>query len=183
MSGPPLPTAPVPVLDAAAAPRAQSGTRQLDDRLFLACALAWGAGVIHVAAAVSHLDEFVLFAVFFEVLALAQFAWGVALYRAPSRRLLLVGAIGSLAVVALWAVSRTSGLPIGPSPWRRPEAVGLLDSLATADELALAAIVFLRIRAKSARRWERRVGTVVAAVALGLLLTSSLALVSGGHVH
>ncbi len=170
------------MLDTATAPAIESGTRQLDDRLFLACALAWGAGVIHVAAAVSHLDEFVLFAVFFEVLAVAQFAWGVALYRAPSRRLLLWGAIGSLVVVALWTVSRTAGLPIGPSPWR-PEAIGLLDSLASADEIALAAMVFWRIRATSARPWERRVENVVAVVALGLLLMSSLALVAGGHVH
>jgi putative NADH-flavin reductase len=55
----------------------------------------------------------------------------------PSRRLLVVGAVGNLAIVALWGVTRTVGIPIGPTPWR-PEAVGTADALAVQLELALA---------------------------------------------
>ena len=82
---------------------------------------------------------------FFVLLAAAQFLWGVAVYRSPSRWLLSVGAIISLAVAVLWIVSRTSGLPIGPEPWT-PEAVGAVDSIATANEVVLALLVFFHLR-------------------------------------
>jgi Na+-transporting methylmalonyl-CoA/oxaloacetate decarboxylase gamma subunit len=144
-----------------------------DDRLLVLCGLSWAAGLIHVAAAVTHLDEYALYAIFFEALAVVQFGWGVALYRSPSRRLLVFGAVLSVLVVALWVVSRTAGLPIGPEPWR-PEAVGALDALASADEALLAALTAARLRGSG-----RPLGH---AAALGLILLSSLAL-AGGPVH
>jgi len=111
----------------------------LDDRLLIVCGLAWGAGLIHVGAAIEHVSEYALHAVFFGVLAAAQFGWGVALYRRPAPRLLWVGAVASLMVVGLWVASRTSGLPIGPHPWS-PEAIGATDVIATADEVVLALV-------------------------------------------
>jgi hypothetical protein len=148
---------------------------RVDDRLFALCGLAWAAGLIHVAAAISHLDEYALYAVFFEVLAMAQFAWGYAVYRAPTPRLLTVGAIASVLVVALWIVSRTAGMPIGSEPWR-PEAVGPLDALASADELILALLVAMRLRGPGR--------SLAHGAAVCVILLSSLALTSGaGHVH
>jgi hypothetical protein len=147
--------------------------RRVDDRLFALCGLSWAAGLIHVAAATTHLDEYALYAVFFEVLALAQFAWGVAVYRAPSRALLGAGAVVSVLVVVRWIVSRTIGLPIGPEPWHA-EAVGPLDSLASADELLLALLVTVRLRAPGR--------SLAHGSAVCLILLSSLAL-AGGPAH
>ena len=146
---------------------------RLDDALIVACGLAWGAGLIHVVAAFDHVDEYVPFAVFFALLAPLQFAWGVAVYRRPDRRLLIAGAVGSLAIVALWILSRTTGVPIGPQAWQ-PERVGVLDAICSADEAVLAALVFVP---RSLRRPALGFGTM-------LILTSSLVLVGGGgHVH
>ena len=146
-----------------------SAPRRVDDALFVCCGLSWAAGLIHVVAAVEHVDEYLLFGLFFALLAPAQFAWGVLAYRRPDRRLLVWGAVANLAVVALWVVSRTIGLPIGPD---QPEAVGPVDAVCSADELVLALLVL----GAGPRKPLIALGTV-------LVLTSSLVLVGGGHVH
>jgi hypothetical protein len=153
----------------------QTPKPRLDDTLFAACGLAWGAGIIHLQAAIGHLGESVLYAVLFDLVACAQFAWGVALYRRPGTGVLRAGVAGSLAIVAVWLMSRTTGLPLGPSPWR-PEGVGTLDAIATADELVLALMAVLRLRGRGSSR-------LVTGVALGLILLSSLTPTVGGQVH
>jgi hypothetical protein len=161
---------------------AASGTR-VEDKLFIACGLAWGSGLIHVVAAIQHVDEYLLFAAFFAVLAPVQFAWGVLVYRDQDRRLLVAGAVASLGIAALWTVSRTIGLPIGETAWK-PEAVGALDVVATADELVLAAIVFLHLAAPSRGPLARAFSGLATAAGTFLILASSLALVAGGgHTH
>jgi len=152
----------------------------LDDRLLIVCGLAWGAGLIHVAAAIGHVNEYALHAVFFGVLAAAQFGWGVALYRRPALRLLWVGAVASLMVVGLWVASRTSGLPIGPRPWS-PEAIGATDVIATADEVVLALVVGFQLWPGRGGVLVRRAGYLVTAAGVCLLLLSSLVLLGAGH--
>jgi MFS family permease len=110
--------------------------------VLLAGGLAWAGSLIHVQAAIDHVDEYWLYALFFIALASVQFVWGIALYRFPRRRLLVVGAVISLAVVGLWLLSRTVGLPIGPDR-ASPEPPGLLDVIATADEIGIAGLMVL----------------------------------------
>ena len=159
-----------------------SPSAQLDNRLFIVCGLAWGAALIHVEAAIEHIREYALYAVFFEVLASAQFLWGIALYRYPTRRLLVLGAVTSLMVVALWIASRTCGLPLGPSPWS-PEPVGVIDSAASADELALALLVVLQLLSAGAGGLVRGAGHLASAAGVCLILFSSLAVTLVGHAH
>jgi hypothetical protein len=110
-------------------------------RSLAACvALAWVSAATHVVAAVEHLEEYVPFAIAFAVLTVLQIGWGARAWARPTSRLLLAGAAGSLAVTAVWALSRTVGLPIGPEAGQA-EAVGALDLVATATELALVAVV------------------------------------------
>lgn len=155
--------------------------RKLDERLFVVCGLAWVTSLIHVEAAIQHVDEYMLYAVFFVLLAAAQCGWSIAVYRSPSRMLLSAGAVVSLMVALLWLLSRTSGLPIGPAPGT-PESVGPLDSIATANELALAALVFFQLRRRSTGALARSCAGLTTAMALCLILLSSLALM-GGHAH
>lgn len=162
--------------DAAAGPAAAAAAtagRRIDDRVLVLCGLAWAAGLIHVQAALSHLDVHPVHALLFELVACAQLAWGVALYRRPTRRGLLAGAVGSLAVAAVWALSRTVGVP---GAWS-PEAVGAPDLVATAGELLTAAVALAL-----ARRRDPRSAPVVAAGVV-LVLLGSLVLVGGTHAH
>lgn len=160
---------------------AAAGAR-LDDRLFVLCGLAWAAGLIHVVAAIDHVGEELLYAAFFAFLAPAQLAWGTLLYRRPTARLLQAGAVVSLGVAAIWLVSRTSGLPAGPEPWQ-PEAVGPLDAIATADEVALALVALAELRGPVTGRAVRVLGRVGTAAGVGLILLSSLAIALAGHAH
>lgn len=159
-----------------------STSARLDDRLFITCGLAWCAGLIHAQAAFQHIDEYALYALFFALLAPAQFGWGIALYRWPGRTLLRLGAIGSLLVVALWIVSRTSGLPIGPTPWHA-ESVGATDLIATADEVVLVLLALTQLKQFSGRTISRVPRALLAAAGLLLILSSSLAVIAPAHGH
>lgn len=159
-----------------------SDARDLDTDLLLMCGLAWAAGLIHVQAAIDHLSENRLYAICFIMLTAAQIAWGIALYRSPRRSLLIAGAIGSLGVLAVWILSRTSGLPIGPERGV-PEQLGLLDCVASADEIALVLLVVLQLRP---RRLESEAGGLARLLRAGLvvlILLSSLVLGGGAHAH
>src|SRR5512143_531170 len=72
--------------------------------------LALGAAAIHFASVVPHLDEDWTHGVFFALVAWAQLLWGVAVLVRPSRTVLRIGALGSLAVVLVWVSSRTVGV-------------------------------------------------------------------------
>jgi hypothetical protein len=153
----------------------------LPDWLFVACGLSWGAAMIHVSAAISHAGESGLYTLFFALLAPLQLGWGLLMCRSASRRLLLAGCALSLAVVGVWAMSRITGMPIGPEPWR-PEPVGLVDSLATADELTIVLLAWCFSRSAVLPRGGRtvlRAGSQLLGVVL--ILLSSLALIATGH--
>jgi hypothetical protein len=118
-----------------------SETRSRREATVLLSALAWATAFIHVLAATHHYREWALYGVFFTVLAPAQAIWGGLVFQQiGGRRLLALGGLVNLGVALIWAMSRTTGIPIGPSPWQ-PEALGWHDVMATLNELAMAAIV------------------------------------------
>ena len=67
-----------------------------------------------------------------------QLGWAVLLCRIRNNRMLAVGIAGSLALVAVWGLSRTTGLPFGPEPGV-PEEIGLPDLVSVVLELVTAA--------------------------------------------
>jgi len=158
-----------------------SEARKVDDGILVACGLAVGAGSIHIAAGIEHLHDYALHSAFFWLLAAGQIGLGVALYRSPHSRWLWLGAIGSVAVVALWVVSRTVGLPLGPSAWT-PEPVGITDTIASADELALAALIALWFSSDQ-RPLVVACKRIAMAGGLFLILMGALALTGGEHSH
>jgi diguanylate cyclase (GGDEF)-like protein len=99
------------------------------------------AASVHASICPEHFREATVFGVFFVVLATWQLLWAGLIVARPSRRLLVAGAFSNLATVGVWAVSRTTGTPFGPAPWR-PEPVGSLDVLTCIVELAVAVGVF-----------------------------------------
>jgi hypothetical protein len=148
--------------------------------ILLAAGLAWCTALIHVQASIDHFSEYWLYSLFFIVLALAQAVWGFAIYRNPRRGLLILGAVGSLAVIALWIVSRTTGLPLGPTPGVAEE-VGALDAIATADELLVVILMVLELRRLAPARVLMT--RSLQAVAILLIVLSTLVLGGGFHAH
>jgi hypothetical protein len=101
----------------------------------LAVVSSTAAAGVHAAAGPAHLREATLFGLFFAGSALLQLLWAGAVAIRSSRSLLVAGAVGNLAVVGLWAVTRTLGLPFGLLP--EPEAVGPWDLACAGWELAV----------------------------------------------
>jgi FtsP/CotA-like multicopper oxidase with cupredoxin domain len=129
-----------------------------------------GGGVIHLAVVREHLDEYLLFGLFFIGVGLGQIMAGPLLLLRPSRRVAMGVALSSLALVALWLVSRTVGLPLGPEPWQ-PEEIGLSDiTCVVLEGVAGAVATALVVRGRRPRR-RRLVRTPLAAAPVVLLAT------------
>jgi hypothetical protein len=154
-----------------------AGRRQ--ELVLLTAALAWGAAVIHAVVIPQHLAESAVIGAFFVVAAPAQALWGSWIYRRPGERLLLAGAAGSLAIAALWAFTRVVEVPLGPNAWR-PESVGVLDVLATVDELLTAAFALALAGSRVPVAMVWRFGRPLA---YALLVASLLAPTLGVHSH
>ena len=173
-------------------PAPPSHPRRLADFVAVAAAATAGAGVIHLSVIQEHLEEFWLFGVFFVASGIIQLAWAVAILVRPSRPLLLVGVVGNALIAAVWLMSRTVGLPLGPEVWT-PEEAGSIDLAATG--LQIAAILFVLTVLRAAGRPRRMSLTSfsplpwVAAAAIAGLVTavilqqpsSSAADECGGH--
>ncbi len=101
-------------------------------------ALSVGAAAIHFAVTFSHFSEYLLYGVFFLVIAWAQLIWPAVLVWRPSRLWLGLGIAGNAVIVAVYVASRTTGLPFGPD-LHDTEPVGALDVVSSVLELALIA--------------------------------------------
>lgn len=115
--------------------------------------LCLAAAALHAALIDAHLDEWWGYGLFFVVASIAQAvlglillslprspAWPAGQWRAWKRRLFLAGALGNLAVIALYVVTRTLGIPFFGPEAGEVEAVGALDlptKLAEAGAVAL----------------------------------------------
>lgn len=148
----------------------------------LLASLAWATSLIHVLAAAHHYREWVLYGVFFTILAPAQAIWGGLVFQhSENRRVLLIGGAANLLIAVVWAVSRTTGIPIGPTPWQ-PESVGWHDVMATLNELAMAGIAAGLLGLLPASLSEERLARAARWIAVPLLVVTVLA-ASLAHEH
>jgi hypothetical protein len=143
----------------------------------VSCAAAAGA---HAAVGPAHFREKTVLGLFFAVAAAAQMGWSVAVAMRPSALLLRLGVAGNLALVALWALTRTAGLP-----GLAPEAVGAWDLACVTWEL-VAALACLHVLAGHVAAGTRVAGWIdwdsrarlwayISIVGLGLLSISGAA--------
>jgi hypothetical protein len=130
-----------------------------------------GAAVIHFVVVPGHWDEYWGQGLFFIIAAIAQLLWAVWVVVAPSRLLYLAGAAGNAAIVALWIVTRTYGVPAGPGAGER-EAVEFADTLATVFEvlLVIGALVLSRTVPARPIRWPA--GALTASLVLALVVAA-----------
>jgi hypothetical protein len=155
------------------------------DGLKVAAWLSIAAGAIHAIAMVDHFSHWWLYGAFFLGLTYGQVLWGVAALRAaPSIRSLATAAYLNLAIVGVWLVSRTLGVPVGPDAGTT-EPVGIMDVAATLDQLVLAAYVAVIIRPDLRARRGLRTLLGVHRVRFGMMLCSAsvFAALLGGHSH
>ena len=147
--------------------------------------LSLGAAAIHLVAAPPHYVELGDLGAGFLAAAVLQAAWARAILRGTSSWTIAAGFAINISILCAWLLSRTIGLPVGPTPGLA-EPVGLPDGAATAFELLLVAglaIRWLAIDRRFALRFPaaRPLVALTVVPVLGLvMLTTSLATLAIG---
>jgi hypothetical protein len=139
--------------------------------LYAAAALSLLAALIHLWVAPEHFEEWWGYGAFFVVAAAAQLLYAPIVVLCPARTILLGGIAGNLAIVALYVLTRTVGIPLFGPEAGEVEGLGLVDVCATASEVGIAlslGAVLLRGATPERRRT--------------ILLIAAVALVGVGHV-
>lgn len=136
-----------------------------------ACAALLGAGAVHATVASEHYQEWALAGLFFAGLQVVQTVLAVAVAFWWDRRVAITVVVVNLVTVAVWAVSRTAGLPFGPAGFRQPEAVGVADLACCLLELLAAGLALPTAlgRGPLPLRWPRAAVGTPAAVCVVLL--------------
>lgn len=159
-------------------------SHHLTPLLVIAALASAGAGIIHAAAAPEH-SSWAASVVFFAGLAVFQLAWAAyVLAQRPGTTAAALGGAVNLGALAVWAVSRTSGLPFGPHQ-------GVAESASRADLIASALSLFVVVGAVGLARHGKRqlVGRVRPSLSLGaggfaVTALSVFALTGvAGHAH
>jgi hypothetical protein len=189
-TSPPPPSAPGFGLDAPALSRAfddpDSAGRYLRGTL---AAFSLVAAAIHFAFAPDHFSEEWSHGLAFVLMGWAQLAWGVLLITRPRRWTLAAGIVGNVAIIAVWVVSRTAGLPTWLGGEGGSEGVGNADLLATALEgmIVVGSVALLAIPALARRPiGDARMASALAASAITLALVGASVGINpetSGHTH
>jgi hypothetical protein len=139
--------------------------------LYAAAALSLLAALIHLWATPEHFEEWWGYGAFFLVAALAQTLYAPLVLVRPTRMVLLLGIGGNLAIVALYLLTRTVGIPLFGPEAGEVEGVGLVDLCATASEVGIAAALGAALLRGTTTERRRMI-----------LLIAAVVLVSVGHV-
>lgn len=111
--------------------------------LIRATVIAVSLGLLHILATPLYFEQWLGYGVFFFTAAVLQVMYSMALAVAqPNRSLLWIGIVGNALVIALWAITRTVGVPLGPMAGE-VLPVGWLDGIA--QILAAIQIVHLAV--------------------------------------
>jgi hypothetical protein len=153
-------------LSARSTPR-DSSRLALSASLVVAALGTAGAAAVHATIIRQHFHESWIYGSFFVVAVVAQVAVTIGLLVRPSRRFVGAVLVGSLAIIALWAVTRTLGVPLGPNAGST-EPVGGLDLLAGAFELLTVAGCAWSLWTPRPVSWQLSPMTVDRYVAVGM---------------
>ncbi len=139
--------------------------------LYAAAALSLLAALIHLWVTPEHLEEWWGYGAFFLVTALAQALYAPLVLVWPTRIVLLSGISGNLAIVALYLLTRTVGIPLFGPGAGEVEGAGFVDVCATASEVGIAVALGAALLRET--NTERR---------RTILLVAAVVLVSVGHM-
>jgi hypothetical protein len=139
--------------------------------LYAGAALSLLAGLIHLWVMPEHFEEWWGYGTFFLVTAAVQVLYAPLVLVWPTRMVLLLGIAGNLAIVALYLLTRTVGIPLFGPEAGEVEGFGFVDVCATASEVGIAvALGAALLRATTPERRHT------------ILLIAAVALVGIGHV-
>jgi len=125
---------------------------------WIAAGLSALASLLHGVVTQEHFNEWWGYGAFFVVAAVAQMAYAVVLFVAPwrndargglishlglraERAFYLLGVAGNAAIVALYVLTRTVGIPFFGPQAGEVEAVGIIDVVSKVTELALIGVL------------------------------------------
>ncbi|MFI6673720.1 hypothetical protein [Kribbella sp. NPDC050470] len=131
-----------------------------------------GAGLIHLTVVSEHVAEWWPYGAFFVVLAVAQIAWAVQLLADDLHHPRLVAAVNA-AVIGLWLVTRTTGLPVGPEPWEA-EALGTADLVCSGLEAVVVVLLMLTARRPNVQESTALTKVQLRMIAVGALATAAV---------
>jgi hypothetical protein len=134
--------------------------------LYAAAALSLLAGLLHLWVAPEHFEEWWSYRAFFLAAAAAQILYVPIVLLLPTRIVLLLGIAGNLAIVVLYLLTRTVGIPLFGPEAGEVEGFGFVDVCATASELGIAVALGAALL-RNATPERRR--TIVLIVAIGLV--------------
>lgn len=117
----------------------------------LTAALSLAAACVHFAYADSHFEDWWGYGVFFVAAGNAQALFAALLVWRPRAWLPLAGIAGNLAIVVVYVLTRTNGIPLGPHA-RVVEEAGAVDWLTTAAQVAIIAALVAMLDGRL-RRW------------------------------
>jgi hypothetical protein len=109
-----------------------------------AAALSLLAGYLHLTVIVPHFQEWWAYGVFFLASAAGQILFAALILWRTWPWLPLVAIAGNVAMIGMYVVSRTNGVPLGPHAGR-PEEPGLPDLVATVAELGIIVALVARL--------------------------------------
>lgn len=113
----------------------------------VATTLSFLAAFIHVSVMPEHFAEWWGYGAFFFVVAIAQAVYAFVLpRRASDRHLIWAGVVGNLAIVALWAWTRTVGIPLFGPHAGEVETIGAIAVVSKISEALLIACLVLLLR-------------------------------------
>ncbi len=164
-------------------PRARADTT-VEAMALVAALLIFVSSLIHSALIDDHWQQYWLYGAFFALVTFLQAIWAVLVLRDPlNSRVLVAGVAGNAALIAVWAISRSVGVPIGPESGN-PEAIGVLDVLSKLDELVAIGLVAgvlacLHGPRRPVTPMQLRIGAMLA----GPLFLYSILAAFGGHHH
>jgi hypothetical protein len=137
-----------------------------------AVALSLAAGYAHFAYAESHFQEWWAYGVFFVAAGNLQMLFAALLVWRPRAWLAPAGIAGNLAIVGVYVISRTTGVPLGPHA-RVVEEAGAIDWATAAGEIAIVVALIAMLDGRL-RRWTVNGLMLLGALAWLLRLSGDL---------
>ena len=123
----------------------------LAPRSAVLAALSLSVGLAHLGGVIQHLDVWWGYGAFFLATGLGQGALSAAVLWRPAPLVALAGILGNLAIVGMYVLTRTLGIPLGPHAGRAEDAE-LLGMVTTAGELVLV-LLLVPMLGERAQRW------------------------------
>jgi hypothetical protein len=136
--------------------------------LYAAAALSLLAALIHLWVTPEHFEEWWGYGAFFLVSAAAQVLYAPIVLLWPARMVLLGGITGNLAIVALYLLTRTVGIPLFGPEAGEVEGFGFVDVCATASEVGVAVALGAALLRDATPERRRTILLVAAIVLIGV---------------